>query len=29
MGGKSAAKARTAVDFPVPRSPNTITPPIL
>src|SRR6056297_398515 len=28
IGGKRAAKARTAVDFPVPRSPNTRTPPI-
>jgi hypothetical protein len=28
VGGSSAASARTAVDLPVPRSPNTITPPI-
>src|SRR6056297_1982663 len=28
IGGKRAAKARTAVDFPVPRSPNTRTPPM-
>ena len=29
IGGKRAAKARTAVDFPVPRSPKTSTPPML
>jgi hypothetical protein len=28
IGGSSAANPRTAVDFPVPRSPNTRTPPI-
>jgi hypothetical protein len=28
MDGSSAARPRTAVDFPVPRSPNTSTPPI-
>jgi hypothetical protein len=27
--GKSAANALTAVDLPVPRSPNTKTPPML
>jgi hypothetical protein len=27
--GSKAAKARTAVDLPVPRSPNTKTPPML
>ncbi len=29
IGGNSAARLRTAVDFPVPRSPNTRTPPTL
>jgi len=28
IGGSRLASARTAVDLPVPRSPNTITPPI-
>ena len=28
ISGSSAASARTAVDLPVPRSPNTKTPPI-
>ena len=27
--GSTAARARTAVDLPVPRSPNTMTPPIV
>jgi hypothetical protein len=29
MGGRRAARARTAVDLPVPRSPKTRTPPII
>jgi hypothetical protein len=29
MGGSSAASARTAVDLPVPRSPNSNTPPMV